>query len=58
MDNQIIIVRKDSSPEKIDEELKQIKPHKPFDPAKYLGKVKGIYNDAVAYQKAIRDEWS
>lgn len=30
---------------------------KGFDAMKYVGKLKGLYGDALAYQKRLRNEW-
>jgi hypothetical protein len=30
---------------------------KGFDAKKYLGKLKGVFGDAVTYQQTIRNEW-
>jgi hypothetical protein len=58
MDKAIIIVKHDSTCEQIDAALQKIKPHKQFNSQKYIGRVKGVYGDALDYQKQLRDEWA
>lgn len=36
---------------------KQEKENKGFDSKKHAGKLKGVFGDALQYQKTIRDEW-
>jgi hypothetical protein len=49
-------VKKIESPKKLSEALQKMKPSKTFQAKNHLGKVKWN-EDAIDYQKRIRDEW-
>jgi hypothetical protein len=54
----ILITKKDTASSML-EKLKHLeipKAKKPFNPKKYLGKVKG-FGDPLQYQKNVRNEW-
>jgi len=52
----IITVTKDASNQEIDKILSSLKPRKQFKSNLFLGKIKWG-EDAVEYQKRIRNEW-
>jgi len=49
-------VKKIENPKKLSEALRKMKPSKTCHAKKHLGKVKWN-EDAVGYQKRLRDEW-
>ena len=53
----VISIKKDTNSQEIDEFLMRMKPRKQFSSKKFLGKIKWG-EDALEYQKRIRDEWS
>ena len=53
----IIKANKYKDKKRFDEALQKIKPSKVFKASRYLGKVKWK-EDALEYQKRIRDEWN
>ncbi|MEX0780291.1 MAG: hypothetical protein WD491_04190 [Balneolales bacterium] len=52
-----IKISKESGKKKLNEALKKMKPSKVLDANRHSGKVKWD-EDALAYQKKIRDEWN
>jgi len=50
-------VKKIENPKKLSEALRKMKPSKTFHAKKHLEKVKWN-EDAVVYQKRLRDEWN
>jgi len=53
----LITIKKDTNHQEIDEIILSLKPRKQFSSKQFLGKIKWG-EDALAYQKKIRDEWS
>ncbi len=57
-----VYIKKTDSAEEIKRKIDKVlnanrKTKKQFDPFKYLGKLKGVYGDGLAYQKKVRNEW-
>jgi hypothetical protein len=52
----VLTVKKGMSKEKLNEVLRKLKLTKKLDAKRYLGKVNWD-EDALAYQKRLRDEW-
>jgi len=52
----VITIRKDANSQEIDKLLSSWKPRKPFCSKQFLGKIKWG-EDAIEYQKRIRNEW-
>ncbi len=58
-----IVIKKTDSKELIETKLANFyaqrnkRKGKGFDASKYAGKLKGLYGDALKYQKRLRDEW-
>ena len=52
----IITVTRDTDNKELDKILSGLKPRKQFSSRKFLGKIKWG-EDALEYQKKIRDEW-
>jgi hypothetical protein len=53
----VLTVKKGMNKKKLDEVLRNLKQTKQLDAKRHLGKVKWD-EDALAYQKRIRDEWN
>jgi len=53
----IITIKRDTDNKEIDKKLSSLKPRKQFNSKLYLGKIKWG-EDALVYQKSIRNEWS
>jgi hypothetical protein len=53
----VITVRKDTSNQEIGKMLSGLKPRKQFQSKLFLGKIKWG-EDALKYQKRVRDEWN
>lgn len=53
----VLTVKKGMNKKKLDEVLRNLKQTKKLDAKRHLGKVKWD-EDALAYQKKIRDEWN
>jgi len=53
----VLIVKKGMGKKKLDEVLRKIKYTKKLDAKHHLGKVKWN-EDALAFQKSLRDEWN
>ena len=53
----VLTIKKGMSKKNVDDVLRKIKQTKKLDAKRYLGKVKWD-EDALAYQKRIRDEWN
>jgi len=53
----VITIKKDTSNQKIDKMLLSLKSRKQFSSKQFLGKIKWG-EDALEYQKRIRDEWA
>ncbi len=58
MEKSVIIVKSSSSKKKLKRFLDNIKNKKRFDAKKYTGSLKGVFGDALEYQKKVRDEWA
>ena len=52
----VITIKKDTNNQEIDKILLSLKPRKQFSSKQFLGKIKWG-EDALEYQKKIRDEW-
>jgi len=52
----VITLKKDTKNQEIDKILLSLKPRKQFSSKQFLGKIKWG-EDAMEYQKKIRDEW-
>ena len=58
-----VTIKKTDSAADINRKLKKVLANgskaraKTFDAYKYLGKMKGVFGDALTYQKRIREEW-
>jgi hypothetical protein len=52
----VITIKKDTNNQEIDKLLLGLKPRKQFTSKMFLGKIKWE-EDALEYQKRIRDEW-
>ncbi|MCF8236442.1 MAG: hypothetical protein K9G67_16135 [Bacteroidales bacterium] len=52
----VVIIKKGTGKERLNEMLKQFKRRKRFNANRFLGKVQWK-EDALAYQKRIRNEW-
>ncbi|MEP7170753.1 MAG: hypothetical protein ABI855_15400 [Bacteroidota bacterium] len=58
-----VIIKRTDTKAQIDRKLaraasvKSRRSKKGFDAMKYLGKLKNLYGDALAYQKRLRNEW-
>ena len=52
----VITIKKDTNNQEIDRILSSLKPRKQFSSKLFLGKIKWG-EDAMEYQKRIRDEW-
>jgi hypothetical protein len=53
----VLTIKKGMSKKNLDDVLRKLKQSKKLDAKRYLGKVKWD-EDALAYQKRIRDEWN
>lgn len=58
MEKSVIIVKSSSSKKQLKRFLNNIKNKKRFDAKKYSGCLKGVFGDALEYQKKMRDEWA
>jgi hypothetical protein len=58
MDKTLIVVKRTSTRKQLNEAMRKLKRHKYFNAMKYLGTVKGVFGNALEYQKRLRDEWA
>jgi len=52
----VVIVERKYNKKKINQQIRDLKPSKIFDPKKFAGKIKWD-EDPLDYQKRIRNEW-